>query len=192
MATFGDLRSMVASRDWARWYEIDLRELDVPHEAAQAYVRPHVMDALWGVPLDDSAYGRICHWPQGHPVTDSEERICVYVKTPDPAELDLWAYGHVVADEVRRICDHIGALIDRTGDAPRLYTTGRLTYACSRSLYGEAAQAEAALMRCAALLARGWPVTLEHAKAAIQPRPSVPSGVPHACFVAAEVREGGA
>src|SRR5690606_726905 len=43
--------SMVAARDWARWHEIDLRALDVPLEAAQAYVREHVMDAMWAIPI---------------------------------------------------------------------------------------------------------------------------------------------
>lgn len=187
MSTFGDLRSMIADRAWDRWYTIDLAHLtDAPLEAAQEYARPHVHDAMWGVPVvpRQCAIGM-----QGDHMTlglmiyrdDASWRVDAHMSGGAAA----WAREAVAGIMRHALLEHIiPPALRHNLSAPMSYMANvhREGYEpWSRPLKGEAAQAEAVLMRSAALLARGWPVTLEHAKAAIQPRPQV---VAHSCSIA--------
>jgi hypothetical protein len=174
MATFGDLRSMIADRAWDRWHVIDLARLtDAPLGLAQEYVRPHIKEALWGVPVVPRQCGLGCERGDtsdlyclmnvvglGEFFVDFNEGAgAILLQISDMCQTILWECHPGYERAMKGVTDHyLMCQLDRP------------------DLKGEAAQAEAVLMRCAALLSRGWPVTLEDAKRAIEPRPEL---VPH-------------
>src|SRR5690606_24367134 len=153
------------------------------------YVREHVLDAMWAIPI----VPRQCAI-QIEAFEQMFIRILVdrdgatwIVDTRMDGDTGAWVH-----DAMLEILLHVRGLILTLRGIKREYETispplryESLTYSAigiaSRAIYGEAAQAEAVLMRCAGLLARGWPVTLEHAKRAIERRPSRAA---HTCYMA--------
>lgn len=135
-ATFGDLRSMIAARDWSRWHEIDLANLGVPLEVAQAYVRDYVDEALWGIPIQDRT-----GW------IDLRSSGAVYVCV---AYAPTASHESYLPDEGAQVMRKL--LPDYEGT---YYTAHHRSAVRS----GEKAQYAGVLIRAAALLMRSWPLS---------------------------------